>query len=165
MAQYKQFEQAFRYIQTIARGHIGRQRWKDRYDGIVRMQSAWRGYQCRLMMWAIGVLPLIRWTQIGSCFLPITYIRREPNFHIRPDTTNGGKHQLLLNVPLGTLGKERTRKGGGGGGDDEDFVPLPNIDLTVAGRRLLANPQTEVIHTVSFCFYFAFYFAFYIFTC
>ena len=55
------------------------------------MQSAWRGYQCRLAMFAIGVLPLIRWTQIGSCFLPITYIRRQPTFHIRPDTTDGGK--------------------------------------------------------------------------
>jgi len=42
-------------------------------------------------MFAIGVLPLIRWTQIGSCFLPITYIRRQPTFHIRPDTTDGGK--------------------------------------------------------------------------
>jgi tetratricopeptide (TPR) repeat protein len=146
LEKYKQFEKAYLFIQTIARGHIGRQRWRDRYNGIVLLQSFVRGYICRLKMWAIGVLPLIRWTQIGSCFLPITYIRREPNFKMRPDTTNGGRNQiqLLSNVPVGNR-----RKGGGGGGTDNDYIAPVNIDLTVAGRRLIANPQREVVHTAT----------------
>jgi hypothetical protein len=135
---YLRFESAYNLLLKIGRGHIGRQRWKDRLLAIIRLQSMWRGYECRLTMWAIGVLPLIRWTQIGSCFVPITYIRREPTFHVNPDQTDGGKKMLLLaNAPLG---KRMV---------DAEFVPAEDIDLTVAGRRLIPNVQLDSIHNAT----------------
>jgi tetratricopeptide (TPR) repeat protein len=137
MQRYLKFEKAYNLIIRIGRGHVGRQRWQDRAHAIVLLQSAWRGYECRLTMWAIGVLPLIRWTQIGSCFVPITYIRRPATFKVLPDQTNGGKIMLLSNAPLSTLQ------------GPVEFEHAPDIDLTVAGRRLIPNVQLDTVHNAT----------------
>ena len=83
-------------------------------------------------MYAIGVLPLIQWTQVGSCFVPVTYLRRKPTWKVK----HGGTSRdgaLLAPTP-----RKPKKKG--------QFYPEDDIDLTIVGRKLEANVQPENVH-------------------
>ena len=83
-----------------------------------KIQATLRGHICRLEMWAIGVLPLIRWVQIGSVFIPATYVRREATWPF-------GDHMLRVTNP-----------------EEEQEA----LDLSIVGRRLEPNPQPVGVH-------------------
>ena len=138
---WRKFEVSYNLLLRVARGYLGRQQYRHRKKSILLLQSHWRGYECRLTMWAIGVLPLIRWTQIGSCFVPITYIRRKPTFRVEMDMTEGGTKQLVPRSKETTMTTMTAAS--------EEFVPAEVVDLTVAGRRLVPNVQLDSIHNAT----------------
>ena len=108
---YKRMEGVVIYVQCVARRFIAQAKVRRWHLGATKLQSLWRMHITRLYLFSIGILPLVRWVQIGASFIPLPMVRRDANWEV-------GKGKMWL-------------------GKIESVTKA--LDLTVKGLSLKAN--------------------------
>jgi hypothetical protein len=103
------------YVQSVVRRLLVKSQFRKWHRGATALQSLWRMHITRLYLYSIGVLPLVRWVQIGASFIPVPMVRRDPSW-----TVKGGK------MWMGVYDEDPARE---------------ELDLTINARRLVPNIQ------------------------
>eukprot|EP00945_MAST-04E_sp_MAST-4E-sp1_P004399 g4399.t1 len=113
---YKRMEGVVIYVQCVARRFIAQAKVRRWHLGATKLQSLWRMHITRLYLFSIGILPLVRWVQIGASFIPLPMVRRDANWEV-------GKGKMWL-------------------GKIESVTKA--LDLTVKGLYLKANIRPAI---------------------